>query len=73
MYCGLSTIYICFRYEESTKTKINWAVTAYNHWKNVRNFQVEKGVLPKDRTVPSTDELLAMDKESIVKVLLLSS
>ena len=49
--------------------KINWAVTAYNRWKNVRNYQVEKGILGHDRIVPDTLDLLNMEKAGIQKVL----
>ena len=57
------------RYENSTCSKIRWAMKVYVHWMNCRNYQVEHGLIPADRHVPNPDELIEMCKNNIIKVI----
>ena len=69
---NLSSIQIykfIFRYENSTCSKIRWAMKVYVHWMNCRNYQVEHGLIPADRHVPNPDELIEMSNNDIIKVI----
>ena len=62
-------IIVLYRYQKATENKIKWAITAYRRWMNVRNFQVEKGTLNADRSVPTPEDLIALPKGDIIRVL----
>ena len=68
MFCyQVSKNYIVCRYKKSTQSKIKWAMKAYVRWMNCRNYQVQHGLLPMDRIVPTPDKLLKLSKEEISK------
>ena len=68
--CHVMNILInCYRYEKSTESKIRWAMKAYVRWMRCRNNQVEHGLIPADRKVPSPDDLILMTKNDISKII----
>ena len=42
---------------------------AYVRWMNCRNYQVQYGIIPKERLIPTPEELLKLSKADISKVL----
>ena len=38
-------------------------------WMNCRNYQVQHGIIPKERIVPTPDQLIEMSKSEICKTL----
>ena len=58
-----------YRYEGATQNKIKWAMKAYVRWMNCRNYQVQHGILPRERIVPTPDELINLLKADICKTL----
>ena len=43
-------------------------MTTYSRWMRARNFQVDKGDLPVSAKVPTPQQILTMDKKSVVDV-----
>ena len=67
MHDSYKVVVLFDRYEKATQNKIKWAMKAYVRWMNCRNYQVQHGLISKERLVPTPDQLIDMEKSEFVR------